>query len=78
MGAQCRPSFAYGEKSVSIGDQCPSDRMEDTSGFCFTHFPVRKGNFSQNDNLCHHVLGAVSFWFLRKQPENVTKRILWN
>lgn len=75
MGAQCRPSLAYGEKSVSVGDQCLRDRMDDTSGSCLTHFPVRKGNFSQNDN---NVLRAVFFWFLREQPENVTKRILWN
>lgn len=40
--AQCRPSFAYGEKSVCLGDQGLRDRMDDTSGSCFTHFPVRE------------------------------------
>lgn len=40
--AQYRPSFAYGEKSVILGDQGLRDRMDDTSGSCFTHFPVRE------------------------------------
>lgn len=62
MGALCRPSFAYGEKSISVGDQGLRDQMDDTSGSCFTPFPVRKGDFSQNDSLYDqhpNILGAA-------------------